>query len=66
MVLQVMFSQLVDSVVHSGALRDFVDVLCQGTCGAPAAAVPAAYMVRTFAEMYQPGEAGTTTSIAVK
>eukprot|EP00775_Hariotina_reticulata_P013799 gene13799-13920_t len=27
----------------------------QGTCGAPAAALPATYMVRAFAEMYQPG-----------
>lgn len=53
---QVMFSQLVDSVVTNPALRSFVDVLCQGTSGAPASALPAAYMVRACAEMYQPGE----------
>jgi hypothetical protein len=52
---QVMFSQLVSSVVTTPALRDFLDVLCKGTCGAAAAAIPAAYMVRAFAEMYQPG-----------
>lgn len=52
---QVMFSQLVGSVVRSQPLLQFIDVLCQGTCGAPAAALPAAYMVRAFSQMYQPG-----------
>ncbi|WIA36446.1 hypothetical protein OEZ86_007753 [Tetradesmus obliquus] len=50
----VMFSQLVGSVVRSQPLLQFIDVLCQGTCGAPAAALPAAYMVRAFSQMYQP------------
>jgi hypothetical protein len=51
-----MFSQLVSSVVRCPQLLQFVDVLCQGTSGAPAAALPAAYMVRAFSQMYQPGE----------
>jgi hypothetical protein len=51
-----MFAQLVDSVVSTPALRSFMDVLCKGTSGAAAADIPAAYMVRAFAEMYQPGE----------
>lgn len=49
------FSAVVDSVVSEPALRAFVDVLCMGTSGAPAAALPAEYVVRAFAEMYQPG-----------
>lgn len=53
--LQVMFSQLVEGVVHTPALVSFIDVLCKGTSGAAAADIPAAYMVRAFAEMYQPG-----------
>lgn len=55
LLLQVMFSQLVESVVHTPALVSFMDVLCKGTSGAAAADIPAAYMVRAFAEMYQPG-----------
>jgi hypothetical protein len=50
-----MFSQLVASVVRSQPLLQFIDVLCQGTSGAPAAALPAAYMVRALSQMYQPG-----------
>lgn len=50
-----MFSELVDSVVTTPGLTAFVDVLCQGTSGAPASAVPAAYAVRVFDEMYQTG-----------
>jgi hypothetical protein len=50
-----MFSQLVGTVVSSQQLLQFIDVLCQGTSGAPAAALPAAYMVRAFSQMYQPG-----------
>lgn len=57
--LRVMFSQLVDSVVSTPALRSFMDVLCKGTSGAAAADISAAYMVRAFAEMYQPGAAQT-------
>lgn len=58
--LQVMFSDLLDSVVSSPPLRSFMDVLCQGTSGAPAADISAAYMVRAFAEMYQPGACSTS------
>jgi hypothetical protein len=53
---QVMFSQLVHTVVSSQPLLQFIDVLWQGTSGAPAAALPVAYMVRAFSQMYQPGE----------
>lgn len=53
-----MFSQLVSQVVSTPALRSFLDVLCKGTSGAAAAELPAAYMVRAFAEMYQPGGPG--------
>jgi hypothetical protein len=62
-----MFSELAASVVSTPALRKFLDVLCKGTCGAAAADIPAAYMVRAFAEMYQPGElssAATATASA--
>jgi hypothetical protein len=52
----VMFSELVDSVVTNRELRRFLDVLCQGTSGAAASGIQADYMVRAFAEMYQPGE----------
>jgi hypothetical protein len=51
---QVTFRQLVESVVTNPGLLDFLDVLCMGTSGAPAAGVPSAYMVRAFAEMYAP------------
>jgi hypothetical protein len=50
-----MFAQLVDSVISTPDLRSFMDVLCKGTSGAAAADISAAYMVRAFAEMYQPG-----------
>lgn len=55
MCCQVMFSQLVSRTVSTPALRDFLDVLCKGTSGAAASALPAAYVVRAFAEMYQSG-----------
>lgn len=59
-----MFSQLV-SVVSSPDLRAFLDVLCKGTSGAAASDISAAYMVRAFAEMYQPGGYGTAAVASV-
>lgn len=56
---QVMFSKLVAGVVGCQPLLQFIDVLCTGTSGAPAAALPAAYMVRAFSQMYQPGAAAS-------
>lgn len=49
------FGALVDGVVSNPGLRAFVDVLCVGTSGAPAADISAEYMVRAVAEMYAPG-----------
>ena len=48
------FSSIVNDAVHSEALKNFVNVLCQGTSGLASDDIVSSYMIRAFNRLYQP------------
>lgn len=48
------FSSVVNNVVHSQKLKDFVNILCQGTSGLGSDDILSSYMIRAFNRLYQP------------
>lgn len=47
------FDTLISPVLHSTELKEFINVLCQGTSGLPANEILASYMIRAFNRLYQ-------------